>query len=382
MSISHSICFIVSSPFTVNGFLINHLKELTKLYRVTLCVNLHSYKLSPELNSLDLRIIHVPLERKISLMKDLNAWCALFKIFRNGDFESVHSMTPKAGLLAMSAAFFAEIPNRFHTFTGQIWPTRRGLDRYFFKLIDCLIVRFASYLFADSSSQINFLIEEKVCNLSKIQMLGTGSISGVDLEKFRFNPETRHQLRNKFSIDYDDCIFLFVGRLCKDKGLFDLLEAFSLLSAKYQHVALWILGPDEEQIEAHIKHQFPHLHSIINWIGPTFYPGNWMVAADILVLPSYREGFGTVIIEAASCGLPAIAYRINGVIDAVVDGETGLLVEVGDVLALSKQMEHLVTDPNLRAYLAFSAKKRADSQFSSKVVTKAWLDFYSIFIKN
>jgi len=377
-----SICFVVSSPFTVNGFLIGHLRELSRLYNVTLCVNLHQYELSSDLNIYSIKLIHVPIERKISFFQDLKAWWALFKIFSNNRFESVHSITPKAGLLSMSAGFFARIPNRFHTFTGQIWCTRQGLSRFFFKWMDCLIVKFATFVFADSSSQIDFLIKEKVCNLSKIKLLGAGSISGVDLEKFKPNPSMRAKFRKQLSIFDGDCIFLFVGRLCKDKGIFDLLKAFSMLNIKYKRIALWIVGPDEEQIEANIKNHYPHLHGLVNWIGPTFQPENWMIAADVLLLPSYREGFGSVIIEAASCGLPTIAYRINGVVDAVVDKETGLLVDVGDVDGLSQQMQLLLVDQDLRSRLALSAKTRAQSQFSSGVVTKAWVDFYLTSTQN
>jgi len=318
----------------------------------------------------------VPIERKISVAQDLKAWWALFQIFRSNHFESIHSITPKAGLLSMSAGFFARIPNRFHTFTGQIWSVRKGFNRSFFKWMDCLVVKFATFVFADSSSQINFLINEKVCNSSKIKLLGAGSISGVNLEKFNVNPKKRAQLRKKLSIYDGDCIFLFVGRLSREKGIFDLLKAFSNLSDNCQGIKLWIVGPDEEQIEAHIKLHFPRLHGLVNWIGPSFYPENWMVAADVLLLPSYREGFGSVIIEAASCGLPTIAYRINGVVDAVMHDETGLLVEVGDIEGLARQMQLLLTDVNLRSRLASSARTRVQTHFSCGAVTKAWLDFY------
>jgi glycosyltransferase involved in cell wall biosynthesis len=376
-----SICFIVSSPFTVNGFLIGHLRALSKLYEVTLCVNLNHYQLSPDFDTSSIKLLDVPLERKISLAQDLKSFCMLFKIFRSNEFQSIHSITPKAGLLSMMAGFFARIPNRFHTFTGQIWSIRKGLSRSFYKFMDCLTVKFATFVFADSSSQINFLLKERVCDSEKIGLLGFGSISGVDLEKFNINPIARYQIRKKCLISKDDCVFLFVGRLCKDKGVFDLLKAFNLLRAKYRHIALWIVGPDEEQIEVNIKSLFPELHSIVNWIGPSFYPQSWMAAADILVLPSYREGFGSVIIEAASCGIPAIAYRIDGVVDAVVDGETGILVDAGDVDGLVKQMQRLITDTNLRSHYALYARTRTQSQFSSKVVTNAWLDFYANLFK-
>ena len=376
-----SICFVVTTPFTVNAFLIGHLTELKKHYQVTLCINLDQYELSPKLDISNIRIIHVPLERKISPLKDFKAWTILFGIFCKTQFMSVHSITPKAGLLGMSAAFFARIPNRFHTFTGQIWVTRAGLSRTIFKRVDWLIAKFATFVFADSASQIEFLLKEGVCNSSHIALLGSGSISGVDLDRFHPNQSAREGMRLELLVGKEDCVFLFVGRLCRDKGLFDLLNAFSSLIAKHQNAILWIVGPDEEGVAHQVKERSPELYNLVKWIGPTFAPEIYMVAADVLLLPSYREGFGSVIIEAAACSLPTIAYRIDGVIDAIADGKTGVLVDVGDVQGLHDQMKYFLNDHNLRSNMGNQAKERACSHFSSVLVIRAWLDFYQNAIK-
>lgn len=375
------ICFVVTSPFTVNGFLINHLTKLTKIYQVTLCINLNQYELSPKLDISNLEIINVPLERKISPFRDLKAWFALFWIFRQHRFDSVHSVTPKAGLLGMSAAFSARIPRRFHTFTGQIWVNQSGLKHFIFKHVDWLIAKCATLVFADSASQIRFLVEEGVCQLSKISMLGAGSISGVDLSRFQPDARIRAQLREELAASQNDCVFLFVGRLCRDKGLFDLLAAFLKIRAERQNAVLWIVGPDEEGIIDQVKERSPELYSLVKWLGPTFSPENYMAAADVLLLPSYREGFGSVIIEAAACHLPTIAYKIDGVVDAVVDGKTGLLIDLGNVEALENQMQLLLSNLTLRISLGALARERAEHDFSSESVTQAWLDFYESTLK-
>ena len=374
-------CFVVTTPFTVNGFLINHLSELAKLYEVTLCINLDQYALSFNLDTSNLKIIHVPLERKISPWSDIKAWWALFRIFSQYRFDSVHSITPKAGLLGMFSAFFARVPFRFHTFTGQIWVNQSGFKRFIFKHVDWLIARFSTFVFADSASQIRFLVEEGVCKSSKISMLGAGSISGVDLSRFQPDPRIRAKLREELAVSEDDCVFLFVGRLCRDKGLFDLLAAFSKIRAERQKAILWIVGPDEEGIIGQVKARSAELYGAVKWIGPTFSPEHYMSAADVLLLPSYREGFGSVIIEAAACQLPTIAYRIDGVVDAVVDGKTGLLVSLGNVEELEMQMELLLNNPALRNSLGTSARDRACCDFSSMTVTRAWLDFYASTLK-
>ena len=370
------VCFVVTTPFTVNGFLINHLTELAKLYEVTLCINLDQYDLSPQLDISNLNIINVPLERKIAPWSDLKSWWALFRVFWQYRFDSVHSVTPKAGLLGMSSAFFARVPRRLHTFTGQIWSNQSGLYRFVFKHVDWLIAKFATFIFADSASQIRFLVKEGVCKPSKITMLGAGSISGVDLNRFEPNTLVRGQLREELGASEHDCVYLFVGRLCRDKGLFDLLAAFTKIRAKQANTVLWVVGPDEEGVIAQAKELFPEIYRLIKWIGPTFSPERYMQATDVLLLPSYREGFGSVIIEAAACQLPTIAYRIDGVIDAVVDGKTGLLVEVGNINELEQQMELLLNNLVLRKELGQFAKERICNEFSSKTVSRAWLNFY------
>ena len=373
---NRSICFVVSSPFTVNGFLINHLMWLSKYFEVTLFVNLKREKLSSRLDLSRIKVVDIPLERKIKICKDIESYWRLFKYFSASNFVSVHSVTPKAGLLAMSAAFFAKIPNRYHTYTGQIWVGRKGLYRVFFKKIDWIISQFATFVMADSTSQIQFLLKQGICKSEKIGMLGSGSISGVDHNIFKSDEVIRAEIRKKFLISENVCIFLYVGRVSKDKGIYDLLKAFADLKTKYRNIALWIVGPDEEGIAEKLNCQDPELYSSVSWFGLSSNPEIYMASAEILLLPSYREGFGTVIIEAASCSLPTIAYKIDGVIDAIVDGQTGLLVRKGDIRDFRNKMEVLYRDPRLRLKLGASAQKRANADFSSRAITKAWLAFY------
>jgi lipopolysaccharide/colanic/teichoic acid biosynthesis glycosyltransferase len=374
----NNICFVVTSPFTVNGFLVNHLKALSRNRRVTLCTNLDLYPLSPELKQLQLRIIDIPLERKVSFLNDLATLWTLYWIFRQNRFDSVHSITPKAGLLGMTAALFAQVPLRFHTFTGQIWVTSKGLKRSFYKRVDTLIALLTSKVFADSASQIQLLIKEGIVSKDEISLLGTGSISGVDLERFKIDSQVRTQIRKQYGAQDSTCVFLFVGRLCKDKGVLDLILAYAFLFKQQsnQDSALWIVGPDEEDIRSQAE-KLPDIPwQQIRWMGASFEPELFMTSADVLMLPSYREGFGSVIIEAAACSLPALAYQIDGVIDAVDDLGTGILSKTGDITALSLNMQKLIHDPTYRQRLGKQASERAHEHFSSKAITQAWVDFY------
>ena len=373
------ICFIVTSPFAVNSFLAVHLIELSKYFDITLCVNLKLYKLSPVLGNI--KIINVPLQRKISPLRDFLSLCILIKIFAFNKFDCVHSITVKAGFLSAVAALLLCIPKRIHTFTGQFWVTQVGLGRILFKKVDFLIAYLSTHVFADSFSQLNFLIAENIVDPKKISILGEGSISGVDIVRFNIDLKDRLIMRSDLNANDSDCVFLFVGRLTRDKGIFDLLSAFHKLSDKSNNAKLWIVGPDEDGLVEGVKKYYLSLSDRIKWIGVTFRPEVYMSSADVLVLPSMREGFGTVIIEAAASGIPTIAYRINGVIDAVIDGSTGLLVSPGSVTELFQKMYLLNTDSNLRKALGMSAKSRAIKYFSSVDITKKWTDFYRLLLE-
>lgn len=370
-----SICFVATTPFAVNPFLLGHMAALAEKYRVFLCVNLEVYPLSDRIDK-RVVILHVPLERKISLARDLRALFALIGIFRRMRFDAVHSITPKGGLLAMLASFLCCIPLRHHTFTGQIWATRVGASRAFFKLLDRAIVALASRTFADSESQCRFLEREGVARPGFVTVLGKGSIAGVDAQRFHPSAARRLALRAELAATEASCVFLFVGRLVRDKGVFDLVQAFCDLVGKGISAELWMVGPDEDGLLPDLQVSAAVVGERIRWLGRTFSPEHYMMAADVLVLPSYREGFGLVIAEAACCGIPALAYRIDGVIDAVMDGRTGVLIEPGDVNQLRAEMESLAVSPATRQAMGECARAHATANFTAPQVISAWADFY------
>uniref|UniRef100_UPI00117CA0EA glycosyltransferase n=1 Tax=Nitrospira cf. moscoviensis SBR1015 TaxID=96242 RepID=UPI00117CA0EA len=192
-----SICFVATTPFVVNAFLLTHMKALADLYSVTLCVNCSVYPLSDHIDP-RIRVVDVNIAREVSPFRDLRAFLFLLSVFRREKFSAVHSITPKAGLLAMLAACCAGIRFRHHTFTGQVWANRSGIVRYILKTFDRLIVRLASTVFTDSPSQCRFLKKERVVGSDGISVLGPGSISGVDVRRFRPDTESRHQVRAEF----------------------------------------------------------------------------------------------------------------------------------------------------------------------------------------
>jgi len=370
------VCFVVATEITVTAFLLDQIRTAAKTHDVCVALNTRNNAfLAPY--EINVEVVPVAIERKIKPLADLAALFALYRLFRARRFDLIHSVSPKAGLLAMLAGFLAGVPRRLHVFTGQVWVTRRGLSRFFLKSLDRLLAALATHLLADSPSQRDFLVAEGVVTAAKCTVLGKGSISGVNTARFQPDAAARDMVRLELAVPADGVLFLYLGRLNRDKGIADLAAAFANLCRSRDDIWLALVGPDEENM-ATLAQQLCGAHADrLRLVDYTNTPQRYMAAADVFCLPSYREGFGTVVIEAAACGVAAIASRIYGLTDAVIDAETGLLHAAGDVPAIESMMARLAGDRALRQRLGTAARNRACADFAMPVLTSALLAFYA-----
>lgn len=369
------VCLIATIPFALKVFMAPHVKKLSTIYDVTLMANGKEEDVADLLNE-HVKFISVPIERHISISKDLKALIFLFKIFLKYRFSSIHSITPKAGLLSMTAARMAFIPVRAHTFTGQVWVTARGRLRSILKFMDKVIAFNATNVLADSPSQCVFLIEQEIVKKNEILVLGDGSFAGVDTNRFRPNELMRAKIRSEFNIAGDDIIFLFMGRLHVEKGLLDLFKAFAITAQDNPKLHLLIVGPNEGEFDRPLVNLAASFPNHVHRVGYTKVPENYIAAADVFCLPSYREGFGSTLIEAASSQVPSIASRIYGITDAVEDGVTGILHNAKSEVEIANAMILLASDRELRLKMGKNARARAIAMFSEERVTEAFLNFY------
>ena len=367
------LCYVATIPAAIHVFLRSHIEAVAKKHHVTIVCDAIDRHL---LDNLGARLIFLPIERKPSPWRDALTLLRLFILFRRERFDIVHSIMPKTGMLAMFAAWLACVPIRIHTFTGQVWVGMYGVQRISLKLVDRLIAFFASCVLVDSESQRDFLVQEKVLQLGAAKVIGAGSICGVD--PLRFHPESTvsKKIRHDLGIAQDTVIILFVGRLCRDKGALDLATAFTKIAKKHPDVVLLLVGAEEDVSFSRIQEICHAENKRLHYVSFTTTPEHYMMAADIFCLPSYREGFGMTIIEAAACGLPAVATRIYGIIDAVEDGETGLLFTPGDVDALTQNLLKMITENDLRQQMGNAARVRALKLFSSEKITEKMLALY------
>jgi glycosyltransferase involved in cell wall biosynthesis len=244
------------------------------------------------------------------------------------------------------------------------------------KALDICIAAMATHILVDSESQRAFLVREGVLPEKKSGVLANGSICGVDTFRFRPDPEVRKRIRQLEGIPEDGVVFLYVGRLKADKGVLDLAQAFTRLGMDYGEAWLLIVGPDEEGLQPRIQAICSTVANRLRVVGFATAPQEYMAAADVLCLPSYREGFGSVIIEAASVGIPAVASNIYGITDAIEATVTGLLHAAGDVADLQSKMKQMMDDQESRTRMGANARLRVGRSFSKELVTSALLDFY------
>jgi glycosyltransferase involved in cell wall biosynthesis len=368
------ICFVATVDTAITSFLANHLRELSKLYELTIITNTSNPDLLSEIR-VDANLIQIKFSRKISLGSDFYCLITLAQIFMKNRFASIHSITPKAGLLAILAARICFIPTRIHTFTGQVWATDNGLKRSFLKFLDKLIGKMTTHNFVDSQSQRDFLLKEAVLSPNKSLVFGSGSVAGVDLKKFKSNKRLGNEIRKQLGIPKDGFVYLFLGRLVVDKGILDLAEAFSEINDLNAYLVF--VGSDEAKISARVLNICADKIKKIRILGFSKEPYKYLAAANVLCLPSYREGFGAVIIEAAAMGIPAIASNIYGITDAIQPNRTGLLHEPRDILGIKIAMESLLHKPLLLNKLKKAAKRRVVDKFDANKITDDWLKFYS-----
>lgn len=368
------IAFIAAAPMSLKAFMRNHMLELSKEHLVYAIADFTSEEES-EMRSLGLHPITIFIPREISPWADLSALVVLYKLFRKERFDVIQSVTPKAGLLAMMAGRIANIKKRIHWFTGQVWVTRQGLMRSLLRSADRVMAMSATHLLVDSPSQKVFLETERVIVPGQSTVLGIGSICGVDLNRFKPNSIVRDYIRSQLNIPANELVFVFLGRLNRDKGILDLASAFSRLAEEFSNVTLLIVGPDEGHISYVIEEICSSVIAKVKRVSFTNTPEDYLASADVLLLPSYREGFGSTVIEAAACGLPTIASRIYGLTDAVEENVTGLMNGARDIDGLLANMKALVLNPDLRTKMGDAALKRAHSKFSMYAITQHYADF-------
>lgn len=323
----------------------------------------------------NIRVLEVPMEREISPVRDIRSAWHLWGILRTLRPTVTNVGTPKAGLLAGFAAWLNRVPCRFYTLHGLRFETTTGLKRKLLIFAERLACRFAHRVVCVSHSVRDKAIACGLVDRERAVVFGAGSCNGVDVSRFAPTPERIRratELRSQFGIPADTPVALFVGRLTCDKGICELLQAFQQIENRYPELRLLLVGSfeDGDPLPIEIRKRL-ETHERMILAGPVNDPAPYYAIADVLILPSHREGLPTVILEGHAAGKPVIGAAATGIVDLLVDGETGLLFPVGDVSALADAIGRLIDDKVLARKLALAGQEQVKSKFRPELIWTA-----------
>lgn len=317
----------------------------------------------------------VHMTRRITPIRDVASLIELVRLLRRLRPTIVHAHTPKGGIAGMIAGALARVPVRIYHLRGQArWP-EDGRRARILRAIDRVSCRLAHRVFAVSRSLERAAVDERFCAPEKIRVLEAGSGNGVDAES-RFDPRryagAREATRGRLGIPLDAPVVGYLGRLAGDKGVVELAGAWRTVREAFPSAHLMLVGsPDDaDPVPAAILRDLlgdPRVHATgHDWNTPPLY-----AAMDVVALPTYREGFPNVPLEAASMELPVVATRIPGCEEAVADGVTGTLVAVRDPQALSAALAAYLADPELRRRHGRAGRERVLRQFRPEAIWRA-----------
>ena len=370
---------LISSTITFfETFLYETIKKLSFDFNVIIFSNLENSK--NKFLKYNVKIIHIPLRRNVSLFYDLISLTKLFYYSLKIKNFSIISVTPKGGMIGSVIKIFFFRTFRIHIFTGQVWANFKGTKKFFYKLIDKFIIYESDKILFDSTSQIQFMKLNNI-DLKNAHLIGTGSIKGVNLNKFKFKIQMKKLMKKKYKLKENDLIIIFVGRINEDKGILDLISAFTKLKNLYPFLKLFIVGSKEIDIYEKIS-KLTYFHSSsIHLINNTEKIENYLSMADILCLPSKREGFGSILIEASAMGLPLVVSDIYGVKDCFINNYNGLRFKLGSITDLMIKLRILILDPRLREKLGKNGNYYVSKKFNQNRVLELLYFKLKTFIK-
>jgi glycosyltransferase involved in cell wall biosynthesis len=320
--------------------------------------------------------------RKTSIYFDIISLVKLIILCTKIRPKIIHSIMPKAGLLSSIAGFITFVPIRIHTFTGQVWATKIGISRKFYKFIDKMVFNMTTVCLTDSPSQSEFLAKNGFLEYGNpIQYLGKGSLSGVNLDKFDISiVNQKNILRSELGIGENDFVYVFLARKSIIKGIKELFESFDKI-AYLPNVRLLFIGPDESegQLDA-LLIKFANITDKIISLDIVKDHQRYLAISDVLCLPSSSEGFGSIVIEAAALGVPSIGFDIVGLLDSIEHNYSGILVPFKNVDKFAEAMISLYNNTEKLKIMKSNSRKRVLKYFSADAVYSFQNKFYKTLI--
>lgn len=392
---SFKLLRLTTVPLSLNVLIKGQLRYMRKYFEVKAISSGPSCDLDLVRKNEGVEVYEVAMSRKITPFKDLVALYKLISLFRKEKPTLVHTHTPKAGILGMLAAKITNVPIRLHTVAGMPLMEAKGIKRKFLEVVEKTTYVCATKVYPNSKGLEKFILENIYVKKEKVKVIANGSSNGIDTSHFNPDKYTYKQnqaLREQLGIQEQDFVFIFVGRLVGDKGINELVRAFTAIneqslvtsySLPVTNSKLLLVGPFENELDPLHKETLVTIDQNPNIIAVGFQEDvrPYYAISNALAFPSYREGFPNVVMQAGAMGLPSIVSDINGCNEIIVEGKNGFIIPPKGTEELQKVMQHFVEDSDLHHQFKSQAREMITSRYEQNVVWKAMLEEYRNSLK-
>ncbi|WP_304343514.1 glycosyltransferase family 4 protein [Chryseobacterium koreense] len=372
---------ITTVPISLDKLLGDQLRFMNQYFEVT-AISADEKELKRVAEKYGVKHFHVEMTRKITPLKDLAAIWKLYRFLRKEKPEMIHTHTPKAGLVGLMAGYLAQVPVRMHTVAGLPLLETAGIKRKVLNRVEWFTCRLATKVYPNSFGLKDIIIKEKISGSKKLKVIGNGSSNGININYFddsQISESEKQQLRSKLGISERDFVFVFVGRLVRDKGINELVAAFKNLNLNLNlNLKLILVGPFEEDLDPLLLETVEEITTNANIFCVGFQQDvrPYFAVSDALVFPSYREGFPNVVLQAGAMDLPSIVTDINGCNEIIEEGKNGMVIPVKDTAALQQAMENMMRDTDLYHSMKVNSRPLIESRYRQEVVWQALLEEY------
>lgn len=375
---------ITTIPISLEKLLSGQLQFMNNYYNV-IAVSSENENLEKLGASQNIETFSIEMTRQITPIKDIIAVIKLYFFLKKTKPFIVHTHTPKAGIVGMLASKLAKVPVRLHTVAGLPLLEATGFKRKILDFVEKLTYKYATKVYPNSFGLLDIINENNYCNSNKLKVIANGSSNGIDTSYFNpnlFSEDEKSKLRKELSIKKDDFVFIFVGRLVKDKGINELISAFNLLQSEVSNLKLLLVGnfePDLDPLSDETLDTMKKNDSIIS-VGFKMDVRPYFSISNTLVFPSYREGFPNVVMQAGAMNLPSIVSNINGCNEIISEGKNGLIIPLKDEKAIFEAMKK-ITNPSIYETMKSNARKVIVDNYEQEKVWNAILEEYRKFEK-
>jgi glycosyltransferase involved in cell wall biosynthesis len=371
---------ITTIPESLSILLEGQLKYMSDYYDVT-AISSGGDKLIDVKKDEGVDIFPLELTRRITPYKDFMAVIRLYNFLKKEKPFIVHTHTPKAGVVGMIASKFAGVPHRLHTIAGLPLMETEGLKRKILIFVEKMTYACATKVYPNSKGLFDFIIKEKFTTQKKLKIIGNGSSNGIDTKYFNpdlFDNNDQKKLKKDLKIEENDFVFIFVGRIVKDKGINELLSAFNKLSLQNKYSKLLLVGSYESELDPISEKSMSIIRENKAVVSVGFQKDvrPFFAISDVLTFPSYREGFPNVVMQACAMETPCIVTNINGSNEIIKDGLNGNIIPIKNEEFLFDKMKMYIENPNHVLRLKKNIRKIIQSKYERSFVCEALLKEY------